>query len=260
MNQKDGESFLDLTKEWYRNEFINQELLTGHRQIEHELDFYTAIAEGNIEYVENNCDAKVFMNPEGMGKLSENALRNIRYHFVVTVAMITRYCVYAGMEQEKAYSQSDFYILKMDKCKTIEEIQILHDKMCIDICKQMLEIKRSQILSKPIVRCLDYIYSHLHYKITMKETAKYLDLSEGYLSRLFRKEMGIAFSDYVTELKIDRTKNMLRFSDYSISEIAYYFAFSSESYFIQTFQKVVGMTPQKYRKRYFRNGMEFDKK
>ena len=52
-----------------------------------------------------------------MGKLSENKLQNIRYHFVVTTAMIARYCVHNGMEQEKAYGLSDFYILKMDKCK-----------------------------------------------------------------------------------------------------------------------------------------------
>mgnify|MGYP003303072813 CR=1 FL=1 len=65
----------------------------------------------------------VFSNPipclsaQLMGKLSENKLQNIRYHFVVTTAMIARYCVHNGMEQEKAYGLSDFYILKMDKCK-----------------------------------------------------------------------------------------------------------------------------------------------
>lgn len=247
---------MDLTREWYRNEFLKHETLESHREMESELDFYMAIADGNIEFVEANCNENAFMNPEGMGMLSENKLQNIRYHFVVTVAMVTRYCVHAGMEQEKAYGLSDFYILQMDKCKTIEEISRLHDTMSKDFCRKMNDIKNKQILSKPIVLCMDYIYSHLHYRITIKEVANYLGLSESYLSRLFSKEMGISFSKYIISLKIDKAKNLLQFSDYSISDIAYYLAFSSESHFIHVFQKETGATPQKFRNINFRREWE----
>ena len=195
---------MDLSKEWYRSEFVNQEMLEQHRVIETEYTFYDAIANGNIEYVQDNCINQTFTNPDGMGKLSEDKLQNIRYHFVVTTAMITRYCVHAGMEQEQAYSLSDFYILKMDKCRTIDQISRLHDTMCLDFCSRMNELKRRQILSKPIVLCLNYIYSHIHYRITIKELAEYLSLSESYLSKLFLKEMGIPLSHYITDLKIEK--------------------------------------------------------
>ena len=153
---------MDLSKEWYRSEFVNQEMLEQHRVIETEYTFYDAIANGNIEYVQDNCINQTFTNPDGMGKLSEDKLQNIRYHFVVTTAMITRYCVHAGMEQEQAYSLSDFYILKMDKCRTIDQISRLHDTMCLDFCSRMNELKRRQILSKPIVLCLNSVsYTHL---------------------------------------------------------------------------------------------------
>lgn len=181
---------MDLSKEWYRSEFVNQEMLEQHRVIETEYMFYDAIANGNIEYVQDNCINQTFTNPDGMGKLSEDKLQNIRYHFVVTTAMITRYCVHAGMEQEQAYSLSDFYILKMDKCRTIDQISRLHDTMCLDFCSRMNELKRRQILSKPIVLCLNYIYSHIHYRITIKELAEYMSLSESYLSKLFLKIEG----------------------------------------------------------------------
>jgi len=251
---------MDLNKEWYRSEFLNHEMMEVHREMESELDFYSAIAEGNIEFVEKNCNSKAFVDPEGVGKLSEDPLQNIRYHFVVTAAMITRYCVHAGMPQEKAYSRSDFYILRMDKCKSVEEINEIHDTLCLDFCRQMNEIKNSQILSKPIVLCMDYIYSHLHYRITIKDAAEHLELSESYLSRLFSKEMGISFSKYIIGLKIEKAKNLLQFSDYSISDIAYYLAFSSESHFIQVFQKHQGITPQKFRKQNFRQDWSIAKK
>ena len=55
---------------------------------------------------------------------------------------------------------------------------------------------------------------------------------------------------------IDKAKNLLRFSEYSIGEITYYLGFSNESHFIQTFQKRVGETPNRYRRRCFRTEWE----
>ena len=247
---------MNISKEWYKSEFIQHELMEPHRAIEHEFTFYDAIATGNLEYVKENCNSNAFTAPDGMGKLSEDKLQNIRYHFVVTTAMIARYCVHNGMEQEKAYGLSDFYILKMDKCRTIKEISELHDTMCIDYCGKMQIIMKQQIISKPIVLCMDYIYSHIHYRITLEELADYLSLSPSYLSRLFKKEVGISISSYITNTKIEKAKNLLQYSEYSISDIANYLAFSSQSHFIQVFQKRTGYTPHKFRSQYFRTDWE----
>ena len=65
---------MDLSKEWYRSEFVNQEMLEQHRVIETEYTFYDAIANGNIEYVQDNCINQTFTNPDGMGKLSDDKL------------------------------------------------------------------------------------------------------------------------------------------------------------------------------------------
>ena len=247
---------MDLSREWYKSEFISHEMLERHRPLEDELSFYNAIADGNIEYIKKNISNNEFTNSEGMGKLSEDATQNLRYHFVVTTAMVTRYCVHSGMEQERAYQLSDFYILKMDKCKTIKEISALHDTMCLEITKEMDSIKSKQVLSKPIVLCIDYIYSHIHFRITIKELAEYLGISESYLSKLFKKEMSIPLSQYILELKIEKARNLLQYSDYSISDISNYLSFASQSHFIKVFQKIVGVTPHKYRNQHFRNSWD----
>ncbi len=247
---------MELSREWYRSEFVNQEMLENHRMLEKELTFYDAIAQGNLEAIEANIKSQDFINPEGVGKLSTNPVQNLRYHFVVTVALITRYCIHAGMEQEKAYGLSDFYILKMDKLQTMQEIADLHDQMAMDICRQMQKIRSSQVLSKPIVLCIDYIYSHIHYRITVEELAEYLGITESYLSKLFHKEMGLTLSDYITNLKIEKAKNLLQYSDYNIVEIANYLSFSSQSHFIQVFKKYTGSTPHNYRKQNFRSTWE----
>lgn len=243
---------MDISKEWSHSEFINHEMLEEHRVLETEFAFYDSIANGNMDYVEQNCKHNTFTNPDGMGKLSDQPLRNLRYHFVITAAMITRYCVHAGMEQEKAYRLSDFYIHKMDLCQAIPDIARLHDSMCLDFCKQMNILRSSQVPSKPIVLCIDYIYSHIHYRITIKELADYLHLSESYLSKLFHKEMGVTVSQYILDLKIEKAKNLLQYSDYTIIDIANFLSFSSQSHFIQVFQKKTSLTPHKYRTKNFR--------
>jgi AraC-like DNA-binding protein len=194
----------------------------------------------------------VFLNPEGMGRLSENPLQNLKYHFVITAAMITRNSIDGGMEAEKAYGLSDFYIQKMDKCQSKEEISDIHQIMCFDFTRRMQQLSKNKVHSKHIVLCVDYIYSHIHSRITLKELADQLDLSESYLSKLFVSEVGISISDYIREKKIERAENMLKFSDYDIADIANYFSFSSQSHFTQAFEKQVGLSPKKYRDLYYR--------
>ena len=53
-------------------------------------------------------------------------------------------------------------------------------------------------------------------------------------------------------MKIEKAQHMLKYSDYSLVEIANYLAFSSQSHFIQTFKKLIGVTPKKYRDHYYR--------
>lgn len=243
---------MNLQREWYMKELKMSEEDNPHRPMEVEYSFYNAVSSGDMDYVRENIKEGDFKNPEGMGILSRNALTNLKYHFVVTVAMITRHCVEAGMELEQAYRLSDFYILKMDSMTTTEDIAALHDSMVLDFTGKILLIKKQSIISKSITMCIEYVYNHIHDRITIEDLAAYTDLSPSYLSRLFKKELGISVSDYIREKKIDKAQNLLKYSDFTPVEIANYLSFSSQSHFIQAFEKMVGMTPKKYRDRYYR--------
>lgn len=155
------------------------------------------------------------------------------------------------MELEQAYRLSDFYILKMDSCTSVETISQLHHSMALDFTGKMALVKKSSAISKPVVICMNFIYSHLNTRITVQVLSEYTGLSASYLSRLFKKELGISISDYILEKKIEKSENLLKYSDYSLIDIANYLAFSSQSHFIQTFKKAVGITPNKYRNQYY---------
>lgn len=243
---------MNLQKEWYLKEFKMGEESISHRPLELEYSFYHAVCSGDLEYVRQNILNGDFMNPEGMGTLSHNDLTNLKYHFVVTTALVTRYCIEAGMESEQAYRLSDFYILKMDSLKTRESICALHDAMVLDFTNKMLLLHKDSVISKSIIQCIDYIYNHIHERITVEILASHTELSPSYLSRLFKKELNISISDYIRQKKIEKAQNLLKYSDFSIIEIANYLSFSSQSHFIQVFEKLVGLTPKKYRDRFYR--------
>ena len=241
------------SEEWYETELKSSELETLHRPPTVEYSLYTAVKTGDMETVVANCKEDAFIHLEGTGVLSRNALTNIKYHFVVTAAMLTRYCIDGGLEPEQAYRLSDFYILKMDTCTTVRQIADLHHEMAKDFTGKMVLQKKSSILSKPVVQCVDYIYSHIKERITVAVLAEYTGLSESYLSRVFKQNLGISISDYIREKKIEKATHLLRYSDKSIIDIANYLSFSSQSHFIQTFENFTGMTPKKYRNKYYKS-------
>lgn len=236
---------MNTDRELNYREFILRENNTFHAPYNPEFAFYTAIKSGETDKVLQLCKDE-FSNKNGLGKLSDNLLQNLKYHFVVTAALIARYCIEGGMEHEAAYSLSDIYIQKVDKCALVTQISKLHSAMSMDYAQRMKNLHKKRVFSKQIVKSIEYIYNNLHKKIPISELAQYTALNPSYLSRLFRKETGITITEYIQIRKIETAKNMLKYSNYLPSQIATILAFPSQSYFIEVFKKKVGMTPKKY--------------
>lgn len=241
---------MELQQEWYQYETKDNEELLEHRAQNEELAFYHAVSSGDIDTVRQNCEQQRFTDSEGVGVLSRDPVTNLKYHFVITTALVARFCIAAGMEMEQAYRLSDFYILKLDFVHTTEGISNLHDRMALDFTGKM-RLLQNNATSKLVTECIEYIYVHIRERITVNSLSEYTGFSPSYLSHLFKQEVGISISDYIREKKIEKAQNLLKFCDYSLISIANYLSFSSQSHFTQVFQKQVGMTPKKYRDLYY---------
>lgn len=228
-----------------RHLFSQREENFEHASFDCEMAFYESICSGDIVLV------KMLATPlcsDGYGVLSKDLLRNLKYHFAISAALIARFCIKSGMTTETAYHMSDYYIMKADESNTQEEIHNAHMEMIENYTVKMRRVRNSRIYSKQIVKAIDYICAHLHSRIFLDDVAKYLKLSSAYLSRLFKSETGISFSDYVNRTKVESAANLLRFSEYSDLEISNLLCFSSQSYFIKIFRKYMKMTPKEYKK------------
>ena len=227
-----------------QQEFIRDDFHAEFRQ-------YNRIKNGDVEGVKERFKIARHKFEEGRGVLSDNPLRNMIYHLVVSAAVVSRMCIDGGMDRDVAYTLSDIYIRKADVAKSTEEVLDLMAEMQIDFATRMRDLKKIDAISKHIRRSIDYIYENLQSQISVNELAEREGLSAGYFSRLFTKEVGMNVNQFINETKIKTAQNMLRYSDFSILDISVSLGFSSQSAFSTIFKKVTGMTPKAYRDTYY---------
>ena len=93
-----------------------------------------------------------------------------------------------------------------------------------------------------------YIRMNACNDISLKKVAEKFYLNQSYLSRIFREKTGITFWAYVTQVRLEKAKEMLKNEHLSLYEIAYQCGFNSVKNFHAVFKKHLGCTPGVYRK------------
>lgn len=212
-----------------------------------EMAFYDTVASGNVEMVE-----MLYSHPTALkmktGSLSNDPVNNQRYHAIITIALVSRFCIQAGLDIIVSYTISDIYIRMADSAKTVEELISIQRNCVRDYCKRMKDIKKKNVISKHIVIAIEYIREHIQENLTIDTIAEALELNPSYLSKLFKQEMQVSISQYIRDEKIKIACDMLRHLNVSSLDIANYLGFSSQSHFIQVFKKQTGYTPEEFRK------------
>ena len=94
-----------------------------------------------------------------------------------------------------------------------------------------------------VLEMIDYIKNKYQEKISISDLSKDLAYSESMLNRKFKKEVHITFNEYLNRYRINKAIDLLKNSDYNITEIAYMCGYSSAKYFARVFKKYLGMSP-----------------
>jgi Response regulator containing CheY-like receiver domain and AraC-type DNA-binding domain len=110
-----------------------------------------------------------------------------------------------------------------------------------------ISASKEKNLSSIVVKAQAYIYKNFSRDITLEDVSKEVTVSPNYFSRLFKEETGRNFIDYLTELRIERAKELLRDSSSANKEICYQIGYSDPNYFSRIFKRVVGVTPTEYK-------------
>ena len=235
--------------------FENHENNVHHNPYDQEMREFGSIENGDLIQLEKSLQEDY----DGtIGTLAKDPLRNLKNLGIVLVTLASRAAIRGGLSPEISFSLSDSYIQQIEECKDLALVTPLAHKAEFQYAEMVHEIKEKQkgILKKQknprINKCKDFIFSHLHDRITLEDLAAEADCNPNYLSQLFKECEGISISGYILQEKINRAKNLLIYSDYSYIEIATYLGFSSQSHLGTQFKKHTGYTLRQYREIYGR--------
>lgn len=184
-----------------------------------------------------------------IGEFSSEQAKENEYLAVSIITLMTRAAIAGGARLEIAHELGDVYLKRIGKAVTHGEPIFGFSYNAMIEFTELVRRSREEKSDLPYVEtCKRYIEKNLRKDIQVGDIAPDIGISRTYLSRLFRQTEGITIQQYIQKEKCRHAARMLQYSDYSISQIAQYFGFSSQSYFGACFQTWYGMSPNAYRK------------
>lgn len=148
----------------------------------------------------------------------------------------------------------DFYSESVDNAFSIlsseNNISILKDfsqKIFLE-CTNAINNSKIQENHPSIKKVCDYVDSHLNEDISLEQMADYINVSSFYLSKLFKEEKGVTFITFISDKRLEKARQLLEETDFSIKEITAEVGYNDQNYFSRIFKSKYGLSPKEYRK------------
>ena len=184
-----------------------------------------------------------------VGKMAGSGKKQMEYAAVASITLAARAAIRGGVSPSIALELSDMWTRKLEQCKDAAQIYSVSSRASRDFLEHVRAAKSNSGEPVYIRECRDFIARHRTGKIDLNAMAGELHISYGYLSRKFREVVGMTLQQYILKEKIRAAANMIHYSDLSLSEIASYLEFSSQSHMGTHFKKEYHMTPSEYRRK-----------
>jgi two-component system, response regulator YesN len=138
------------------------------------------------------------------------------------------------------------YILNILKGNSKEELRVQFLYYLSELGSEIQNQRRNDI-DGIIPTVLEYLNNNYSADISLNDAAKSVNLSYHYFSKIFKDEIGKSFTDYLTELRIEKSMKLLVNPNTSIKEICQKIGYNDPNYYTKAFKKITGMTPTEYR-------------
>ena len=148
-------------------------------------------------------------------------------------------------DKEMSHDISSLYRM-IDHATQIQELQSLLCDAAMSVVHRINRYNKKNI-NQILQNAIDYIRENYTMSITLNELAEHTYVSTYYLSRMFKKELGKNFVEYLNEVRIDKAKELLKDNQYKTYEIAELVGIQDPHYFSKIFKKYVNMTPTEYK-------------
>lgn len=137
------------------------------------------------------------------------------------------------------------------KYKSSLKILLINLLVFLTTCKNIYNtdegLKYPNAQYNKISKIAEYINANFSSKLTLNTLSDKFNFSTYYLSRSFKEVIGLSFIEYLNLTRIAESKNLIKSSNLSMTEIALEVGFDSSTYFTKVFKSIVGITPLKYK-------------
>ncbi|MEN8907055.1 MAG: helix-turn-helix domain-containing protein, partial [Clostridiales bacterium] len=176
---------------------------------------------------------------------SINEIKN--YYFKILMS-ISKVSIDIGSESEYQDKNSDFFWDIISKANTIFQIE----KYIISKLNQIFDYKiNKNNYSGNVFNIIRYIQNNYSdVKLSILKISNYTYLTPNHMCLIFKKETGKTINQFITELRIEKSKDLLKDKKLKLYEISINVGYCNQNYFTKIFKKNVGLNPSEYRGKY----------
>lgn len=182
------------------------------------------------------------------GIIADTMLRQLKNIFIVLITLVSRAAIQGGLSTSIAFHLSDSYILQAEGTNSAGALNHLISQMLYDYTKRVSEANIFLSSDPVLYRAIQFVRENTNRHISVSDVAEHVGLSKNYLSSYFKKTIGFELNAFIRRCKLEESKELLRYTDKTLSEISSYLCFSSQSHFQTLFKKQYGITPHQYRR------------
>lgn len=171
----------------------------------------------------------------------------IREKAVELVILFSRAAIEGGADIRQIFGQNRNILAEVGRAEEMDQLSGLLVSVFNRFVGYVFDFggaEHADILHKAV----NYVREHHAQHITLDDVAAHVYLSKSYLSKLFKSEMGASFTEFVSRVRVERSKELLADPSLSLADIAIRTGFSDQSYYTKVFRSVTGLSPGQYRK------------
>lgn len=165
---------------------------------------------------------------------------------VLEFVLWTEHLAYESGGMTYHFRSRQDYLPTLMKIDNLAEVRTWFVDKVSEACRNVV-IKKEEQSSGVISKAKIYINAHFSKDITLVDVSREVDISPYYFSKIFKEETGENFIEYLTNIRIDKAKDLLAETDLSMKEICAQIGYSDPNYFSRAFKKNVGVTPTEYK-------------
>lgn len=204
-------------------------------------------------FVGKDCPCRM-LNIEFGFKERQNILPSIKdlNNNVKTISTLlaTRCNYFILKDNDEVYQALRNLIMELSSDKEKDEfsIQLYFTLVLLNISKLIAMSEGNSTTNLHINKTINFINMNYDRNLSVKEISKHINVNEDYLHRIFKQHTGFTIIEFLTAMRIEKARMLLKNTDIPIIDISDYVGINSRQYFSYVFKKNMGISPNQYRK------------